>query len=103
MGKIIKIPKEINCQINLQDKNDKRKIIKIGKINSAEDKPNHIVLKALPRLLLKYLEIAVDEVCDIKPCPENLIKKIPKISKYKLFINEKKKLERNNKKTTIIE
>jgi len=34
------------------------------------------VLKALPLDLVKYLEIVVVAVWDIKPCPENLIKKI---------------------------
>ena len=58
-----------------------KKTISTGKINSAEESPNQIPLNALPRLLLKYLEIVVDEVCDINPCPENLIKKIPTINK----------------------
>ena len=41
---------------------DNKNIIKIGKKNSAQDKPNQIPLNALPLLLLKYLEIVVDEV-----------------------------------------
>ena len=32
------------------------------RINSAEDSPNHIPLRARPLLLLKYLDIVVDEV-----------------------------------------
>ena len=43
------------------------KIIIIGNINSADDRPNQIALKAFPLLSLKYLEIVVVEVCDIKP------------------------------------
>ena len=39
------------------------------------------MLKALPRLLSKYLETVVDAVCDIKPWPESLIKNIEKIKK----------------------
>ena len=34
---------------------DNKNIIKIGKKNSAQDKPNQIPLNALPLLLLKYL------------------------------------------------
>ena len=49
-GKIISIEKEIICQIDLQDKNDNRNIIKIGSINSAVDSPNHTVLNAFPLL-----------------------------------------------------
>ena len=55
---------------------ESRKIISVGNINSAVDKPNHIPLRALPLLLLKYLDIVVVEVCDINPCPENLIKNV---------------------------
>ncbi len=45
-------------------------------MNSAEDKPNQMMLNALPLDFVKYLEIVVEAVWDIKPCPENLIKKI---------------------------
>ena len=41
---------------------ESKNIIKMGRINSAEDSPNHIALKARPLLLLKYLDIVVDEV-----------------------------------------
>ena len=75
----------------------------IGKINSAEERPNQIPLSARPLLLLKYLEIVVEEVCDIKPWPENLIKKIPRARRYMLFINEKIIDEKNKIPTTIIE
>ena len=44
-----------------------KKQLSIGKINSADESPNQIPLRALPLLLLKYLEIVVDEVCDISP------------------------------------
>ena len=67
----------------------KKYITKIGNINSAVDKPIQIVLRALPLDLSKYLEMAVDEVWLIKPCPENLIKKIPKANKKILSIKEK--------------
>ena len=67
---------EINCQIVLHEYKVNKKIISIGKINSAEESPNQIPLSALPLLLLKYLEIVVEDVCAINPCPENLIKKI---------------------------
>ena len=53
---------DIYCQINLQDKNDSKNIINIGKINSAEDNPNQTALRAFPLLLLKYLEIVVVDV-----------------------------------------
>ena len=93
----------MNCQIVLHEKIDNKNIIKIGKINSAEDRPNQIPLNALPLLLLKYLEIVVDEVCDIKPCPENLIKKIEIIRNVMLFMKEKSKDEKNKILITINE
>ncbi len=102
-GKIISIENPIICQIDLQDKNDNKNIIKTGSINSAVDSPNHTVLNAFPLLWLKYLVIVVVEVWDISPWPENLIKKTPIINKYKLFMKEKKKLENINKKITIRE
>ena len=66
-GKNNNIVKAIYCQISLHDKNDKRNIIRTGKINSAVDSPNQAILNAFPLLLLKYLEIVVLEVCDISP------------------------------------
>ena len=51
--------------------------MKTGRINSAVDKPNHIVLKAFPLDLLKNLEIDVVEVWLINPWPENLMRNIP--------------------------
>ena len=80
-----------------------KKIIKVGKVNSAVDSPNHIALKALPLRLLKYLDIVVDAVCDINPWPENLIRKIAKNKYIKLLIKEKLKLATDNKTTTIKE
>ena len=76
MCESIKINTEINCHTSLQENKVSKNIISIGKINSAEESPNHIPLRARPLLLLKYLDIVVEEVCDIRPCPENLIKKI---------------------------
>ena len=45
-----------------EKRGERRKTVRVGNKNSAEDKPNHIPLKARPLLLLKYLEIVVDEV-----------------------------------------
>ena len=61
------INKDIDCQITLHENMVSKKIIKVGKVNSAVDSPNHIALKALPLRLLKYLDIVVDAVCDINP------------------------------------
>ena len=83
--------------------NTKQYVTKTGKINSAEDNPNQIVLSALPRVLLKNLEIVVVAVWLIKPWPENLNKKIPNANKYISSIKEKNKLDRNSKKITIPE
>ena len=71
----------MNCHIVLQEKMESKNITKIGRINSADDSPNHIPLRARPLLLLKYLDIVVDEVWDINPCPENLIRNIAAIRK----------------------
>ena len=65
-------------------------------MNSAEDKPNQIILNALPLDFVKYLEIVVEAVWDIKPCPENLIKKIATNRKATDDVLEKKK-EENDK------
>ena len=59
-----------------------------------------MVLNAFPLDLSKYLEIAVVDVWLIRPCPENLIKKIPNASKKTLLIKEKNKEERDNKTIT---
>ena len=69
-------------------------------INSAEDKPNHIILNALPLDFVKYLEIVVEAVCDINPCPENLIKKTAINKKAIDEIFEKKKHEKDRSKVT---
>ena len=45
-------------------------------MNSADERPNQVILKALPLDFVKYLEIVVDAVWDIIPCPENLIRNI---------------------------
>ena len=49
------------------------------------------MLKALPLVLKKYLEIVVDAVWDIIPWPENLIKKIAIKNKKTDETFEKKK------------
>ena len=76
----------------------KTQIIVIGKTNSATDKPNHPILKALPLDFVKYLEIVVDAVCDIIPWPENRIKNMAKNKNEIDEIFEKKKHE-NDKRT----
>ena len=58
------------------------------------------MLKALPLVLVKYLEIVVDAVWDIIPCPENLIKKIAINNKKTEVILEKKKQANDNKMVT---
>ena len=65
-------------------------------MNSAEDKPNKIMLNALPLDFVKYLEMVVEAVWDINPCPENLIKKIATNRKATDDVLEKKK-EENDK------
>jgi len=52
-----------------------------------------VVLRALPLLLSKYREIVVVAVCDINPCPDNLIKNIEKNKKIIDEILENKKQE----------
>ena len=65
-------------------------------MNSAKDKPNQIMLNAFPLDFVKYLEIVVEAVWDINPCPENLIKKIATNRKATDDVLEKKK-EENDK------
>ena len=48
---IIKI--EIETQISLHSIKVNKKTINTGKINSAEDQPSQLILKALPLFLLK--------------------------------------------------
>ena len=67
-------------------------------MNSADDKPNQIMLNALPLDFVKYLEMVVEAVWDINPCPENLIKKIATNRKATEDVLEKKK-EENDKST----
>ena len=71
-------------------------------MNSAEDKPNQIMLNAFPLDFVKYLEIVVEAVWDIKPCPENLIKKIATNRKATDDVLEKKKEENDKSKVTKI-
>ena len=86
---------EIIIQIYLQSKRVNKYIVNTGKINSADDKPNQIVLNALPLDLVKYLETVVVAVCDIIPWPENLIKNIAINKKATEEIFEKKKHEKD--------
>ena len=65
-------------------------------MNSAEDKPNQIMLNAFPLDFVKYLEIVVEAVWDINPCPENLIKNIDINKNATDDVLEKKK-EENDK------
>ena len=88
---------EIDNQIFLHSIIVNKKTTNNGRINSANDRPNQVVLKALPLLLSKYLEIVVVAVCDIKPWPDNLIKKIAKNKKIIDEIFENKKQEIANK------
>ena len=71
-------------------------------MNSAEDKPNQIMLNALPLDFVKYLEMVVEAVWDINPCPENLIKKIAKNRKATEDVLEKKKDENDKSIVTKI-
>ena len=73
----------------------------MGNINSAVDKPNHIVLRAFPLDLVKYLEIVVDAVWDIIPWPENLMRNIEINSIDIVEIFEKRKHENANNMITI--
>ena len=69
-------------------------------MNSAKDKPSQVVLNARPLVFSKNLEIVVVAVCDIKPCPDNLIKKIDKNKKATEEILENKKQEIASKAMT---
>ena len=84
---------EIDNQILLHSIMVSKKTTSNGKINSAKDNPNQVVLKALPLFLSKYLAIVVVAVCDINPCPDSLIKKIEKNKKNIDEILEKNKQE----------
>ena len=77
-----------------------RYIINTGKINSADESPNQLVLKALPLDLLKYLEIVVVAVWDIIPWPENLMRNIAKKRIVTEEILEKKKQEKESNRVT---
>ena len=71
-------------------------------MNSAEDKPNQIMLNAFPLDFVKYLEIVVEAVWDINPCPENLIKNIATNQNATDDVLEKKKEEKDRSKITKI-
>jgi len=72
-------------------------------MNSEDDNPSQVIPKALPLFLVKNLETAVEAVCPISPCPDNLIKKIPKNNKKIFLMLEKKNEEKPNKQITKIE
>ena len=91
---------EIDIQIFLQSRKVNKKIISNGKMNSAKDKPNQVVLRALPLLFSKNLAIVVVAVWDINPWPDNLIKKIDKNRKTIDEILENKKHEIANRTMT---
>ena len=74
--------------------------IKTGKINSAVERPNQPVLKALPLDFVKYLEIVVVAVWDIIPWPENLIRNIAINKNVIEDILEKKKHEKERSNVT---
>ena len=69
-------------------------------MNSAVERPNQQVLRALPLDLVKNLEIVVVAVWDIIPWPENLIKKIAINNKITDEIFEKKKQENERSNVT---
>ena len=71
-------------------------------MNSAEDRPNQIMLNAFPLDFVKYLEIVVEAVWDINPCPENLIKNIATNKNATDDVLEKKKEEKDRSKITKI-
>ena len=75
-------------------------MINTGKINSAAERPNHPALRALPLDIVKYLAIVVVAVWDIKPWPENRIKKTAINKKATEEIFEKKKQEKERSKVT---
>ena len=91
---------EIEIQMFCQVKMVSRYTTKTGKMNSAVERPNQIVLSALPLDFVKYLEIVVVAVWDIIPCPENLIKKIAMNKKITEEIFEKKKQENERSNVT---
>ena len=60
------------------------------------------MLKALPLDFVKYLEIVVEAVWDINPCPENLIKNIETNKKATDDVLEKKNEEKDKSIVTKI-
>ena len=69
-------------------------------MNSAVESPNQPMLKALPLDFVKNLEIVVVAVWDIKPWPENRIKKTAINKKTADEIFEKKKQEKARRRVT---
>ena len=93
-GKKINTKIDIEIHILCQLVTVNRYTVKTGKINSAVERPNQPALNAFPLDLVKYLVIVVDAVCDINPCPENLIKKTAINKKVMDDTFEKKKQEK---------
>ena len=60
------------------------------------------MLNAFPLDFVKYLEIVVEAVWDINPCPENLIKNIATNKNATDDVLEKKKEEKDRSKITKI-
>ena len=73
-----------------------KKTIKTGIINSANDKPNQPVLKALPLFFSKKRDMVVVAVWLDNPCPARRIKKIPTNKKItdEIFENIKQEADR---------
>ena len=73
-----------------------KKTIKTGITNSANDKPNQPVLKALPLFFIKKRDIVVVAVWLDSPCPASRIKKIPINKKItdEIFENIKQEADR---------
>ena len=96
-GKTIITIIEIETQISLHSINVNKKTIKTGKTNSAKDRPNQPVLKALPLFFSKNREIVVVAVWLDKPWPDNRIKKIPINKKMtdEILENMKQEIDRN--------
>ena len=97
IGKVIITKIEIDTHIFRHSINVNKNTIKTGRINSANDKPNQQVLKALPLFFSKKREIVVVAVWLDKPWPDNRIKKIPinkKISD-EILENMKQEIDRN--------
>ena len=100
IGKKIKVKTDIDIQIFCQAVIVSKYTTNTGKINSAVERPNQPTLRAFPLDFVKYLVIVVDAVWDIKPWPENLIKKTEINKKMIDDTFEKRKQEIDKSKAT---